>query len=630
MSNATLREVSEAWERLRQQPVQAMHEAFELACQALALGHPTLACEILREPSRQADAPAQLRYTAALAQARIGGYREAEGLLAGLLGETLPEALRIDVLSLAGRIAKDQWARTAEGAQRNELGELALQRYRAAWQATGSAFPGINTATLLALTGQHQAARELALRVRQLASRDDGAQEGHWRSATLGEACVLLGDWDAAAQHYTDAVRACGQQVGHLASMRRQIKLIGRSIALPAGLLEALAAPQVVVFVGHMIDAPDCSVPRFPACLEATVATAIEARLESLQAGFGYASAACGADLLFCEAMLARGAELHLTLPFDASDFLATSVAFAGARWVERYHTVCARASSISYGVRERFLGDEALYTFAAEMMQGAALLHARELETEPLMLAVIDHDSGLRAGGTRHTMANWTGLGLRCEAIELGALRRTQPASQVRDTSIVAPVVALRSTAVRREVHSMLFADVVGYSNLAEEDTPAFLLNFLGAIALIVRDSERQPDFVNTWGDGLFMVFDTVQDAADFALRLRDAVRETEWQQHGLPAGTSIRIGMHTGPVFPAMDPLVGRPSYFGSHVVRAARIEPITAPGSVYVSAELGCVLAASGDVRFTTDYLGVQPLAKGFGQAPLYRLRRCSEAE
>jgi len=106
--------------------------------------------------------------------------------------------------------------------------------------------------------------------------------------------------------------------------------------------------------------------------------------------------------------------------------------------------------------------------------------------------------------------------------------------------------------------------------------------------------------------------------------------VRETEWQQHGLPAGTSIRIGMHTGPVFPAMDPLVGRPSYFGSHVVRAARIEPITAPGSVYVSAELGCVLAASGDVRFTTDYLGVQPLAKGFGQAPLYRLRRCSEAE
>lgn len=630
MSNATLRDVSEAWDRMRLQAEPSLREAFELADRALALGHPTLACEILREPSRRSDAPAPLRYTAALAQARIGGYREAERLLADLLGEPLPDALRIDALSLAGRIAKDQWARTAEGPLRDKLGALALQRYRAAWEATGSAFPGINTATLLALTGQPEAARELALRVHELANRDEGAQEGHWRSATLGEACVLLGDWDAATRHYADAVHACGKQVGHIASMRRQLKLIGRSIALPASLLTALSSPQVVVFAGHMIDAPDCAEPRFPASMEAAVAAAIGARLESLHAGFGHASAACGADILFCEAMLARGAELHLTLPFDTADFLSTSVAFAGDQWVERFHAVCTRASSIRYGVRERFLGDEALYTFAADLMQGAAVLHARELESEPLMLAVLDHNSGLRAGGTLHTVANWTGLGLHCESIDLGALRRTLPAGRVRDDSGAAPVVALRSSAVRREVHSMLFADVVGYSNLAEEDTPAFLLNFLGAIALIVRHSQRQPDFVNTWGDGLFMVFNTVRDAADFALRLRDAVRETDWQQHGLPAGTSIRIGMHTGPVFPAVDPLVGRPSYFGSHVVRAARIEPVTAPGSVYVSAELGCVLAASGDVRFTTDYLGVQPLAKGFGQAPLYRLRRHNEAE
>src|SRR5690606_29578879 len=146
-------------------------------------------------------------------------YREAERLLAGLLSEPLPDALRIDALSLAGRIAKDQWARTAEGSLRDTLGRLALQRYQAAWEATGSAFPGINTATLLALTGKPEAARELALQVHELASRDQGTQEGHWRSATLGEACVLLGDWENATRHYADAVRACGRQVGHIASM---------------------------------------------------------------------------------------------------------------------------------------------------------------------------------------------------------------------------------------------------------------------------------------------------------------------------------------------------------------------------------------------------------------------------
>lgn len=61
MSRATLRDVSEVWEHLRLQPVQGMSEAIEMARQALALGHPTLACEILREPSRERDAPALLR-----------------------------------------------------------------------------------------------------------------------------------------------------------------------------------------------------------------------------------------------------------------------------------------------------------------------------------------------------------------------------------------------------------------------------------------------------------------------------------------------------------------------------------------------------------------------------------------
>lgn len=175
-----------------------------------------------------------------------------------------------------------------------------------------------------------------------------------------------------------------------------------------------------------------------------------------------------------------------------------------------------------------------------------------------------------------------------------------------------------------------MLFADVVGFSKLAEEDTPAFVLNFFGAIAEIVRHSERKPAFVNTWGDGLFMVFNDVDDGATFALQLCDAVRRTDWPAYGLPEGTSIRIGMHTGPVFQALDPLIQRLNYFGSHVNRAARIEPVAAPGSVYASSELAFVLAASGSAHFVTDYLGLLPLAKGFGSSALYRLRRADEAE
>jgi hypothetical protein len=52
--------------------------------------------------------------------------------------------------------------------------------------------------------------------------------------------------------------------------------------------------------------------------------------------------------------------------------------------------------------------------------------------------------------------------------------------------------------------------------------------------------------------------------------------------------------------------------------------------APGSVYASSELAFVLAASGNAAFVTDYLGLLPLAKGFGSSALYRLRRADEAE
>jgi class 3 adenylate cyclase len=175
-----------------------------------------------------------------------------------------------------------------------------------------------------------------------------------------------------------------------------------------------------------------------------------------------------------------------------------------------------------------------------------------------------------------------------------------------------------------------MLFADMVGFSRLNEEDTPSFLVHFLGAIAEMLQHCGAPPSFVNTWGDGLFMVFDEVETGVEFALRLRDAVLDTDWPARGLPAGTSLRIGMHTGPVFEAPDPLIGRANYFGSHVVRAARIEPVAVPGAVYVSAELAYQLAASGANQFATDYLGVLPLAKSYGTGPLYRLRRAEEAE
>jgi len=79
-----------------------------------------------------------------------------------------------------------------------------------------------------------------------------------------------------------------------------------------------------------------------------------------------------------------------------------------------------------------------------------------------------------------------------------------------------------------------------------------------------------------NTWGDGLYFVFSNVREAGQFALDLRDAVRDSDWSKHGLPS-LNLRIGLHAGPVYSCCDPVTQHTTYIGANVSRAARIEPV-----------------------------------------------------
>jgi class 3 adenylate cyclase len=64
---------------------------------------------------------------------------------------------------------------------------------------------------------------------------------------------------------------------------------------------------------------------------------------------------------------------------------------------------------------------------------------------------------------------------------------------------------------------------------------------------------------------------------------------------------------------------------TYTGSHVSRAARIEPITPPGQVYCSQEFAAVSEAENMQEFRCVYVGQTPLAKGFGTFATFRVSR-----
>lgn len=110
------------------------------------------------------------------------------------------------------------------------------------------------------------------------------------------------------------------------------------------------APRNVLLFSGHMIDAPGREQPRFPASNEPIAADAIGKLLDSTDIGasssdLAICGGACGGDLLFAEACLARGTALELYIPFDEPAFLTESVDFADADWRQRYFAAKAKAA---------------------------------------------------------------------------------------------------------------------------------------------------------------------------------------------------------------------------------------------------------------------------------------------
>ncbi len=92
------------------------------------------------------------------------------------------------------------------------------------------------------------------------------------------------------------------------------------------------------------------------------------------------------------------------------------------------------------------------------------------------------------------------------------------------------------------------------------------------------------------------------------------------------MPDFLALRIGAHFGPVWEREDPVLHHPSFFGAHVSRAARIEPVAIPGSVFVSEPFAARLAL---IRpgFGFEYVGERQAAKSYGALRMYLLNRIS---
>jgi hypothetical protein len=598
--------------------------ALAAARESLHAGRLMEAVDDARELLAAEPGNAEALYLEALALSRLGSVTVAAEILRKLLArEDLAIALRADALALHGRLLKDGAAAAAKNLA--SLAAEASAPYEEALQLAPSAFFAVNAATLQCLAGNRERGETLARDALRLAGAP-GADHDHWRAATQGECCVLLGDADAARRHYREARARAARRYGDVASMRRQLRLLARAIPGAAEMLAELPVPKVVAFTGHMLDAAGRAPARFPPAAEPAVAAAIESWLDATGEMIGYSQAACGGDILFLEALQRRGHENHVTLPCAKQDYVEQSVAFAGPSWVARFDRALAAATSVGYATAEAYLGDEILFEHASRFIDGRALVRARELEGEALMLALLDAAASGASGGALHTLEEWRRAGHGTHLLDLSALRRGLPADRPSTRAAAAAAPAGPARRLGRRICGIAFCDVRGYSRVTEEYSPRFQERFLGEARAVIDTLGDQFLTAQTAGDGIYATFASVPALAEFCLALRERVGRIDWTDFGMPRDTNVRVAAHCGP---ADDPVTRQPNFCGTHVSRTARIEPVVTPGEVFATEVVAAYLALQAPRDYRCDYLGVLPLAKGFGAAPLYRLRRAGDA-
>ena len=563
-----------------------------------------------------------LQQRMALALAQMGSAHRAQAILKTL---EVKDPTNRETLSILGRTYKDQWCADPANEQ---LLRQAFEYYNRAFEVQPpDSYPGINAATIALLLKETDKARRIAEGVLEICQRQP---DDYWKHATVAEALVVLGDTDGAKRAYQAAVETEKDNLRAFSSTRKQARALSRQLYGQADTFDAcFPIPKLVVFSGHMIDAPDRRTPRFPPQKEAEVKALLEKQLAAMNAGIGFSSAASGSDILFAEAMLARGGTIHLVLPWPAEEFVKTSVALAGNEaWIERFEHVLARAASIRILGQLYMPGSATGFEYCNLAMNGLARIFARSLDLEITPLAVWDGYTGA-PGGTGSFVRYWRNHGSQVKVIPIA----TKPPSMLMESETF-DVDASNSddefeawvrASGRQEIKAIMFADVVGYSKLPETVIPKYVAQFNQRVSRLIAESSAAPINCNTWGDGLFFVFNGVEDAGNFALDLRDLVLSTDWVDLGLPHRLSIRIGIHAGPVYVNFDPVVRQISFTGAHVSRAARIEPIAHEGEVFTSEEFAALAAADQSKGFSCDLVGTTALAKSYGLFRVYSLER-----
>ena len=138
-----------------------------------------------------------------------------------------------------------------------------------------------------------------------------------------------------------------------------------------------------------------------------------------------------------------------------------------------------------------------------------------------------------------------------------------------------------------------------------------------------------------NTWGDAVVAVFTSAVAAVTFCTAVRRIFRDETWDVEEFN-DLRPRIALHNTLLHSGTDPIrsIQKSHFYGSGLVKPARLEPVVEAGYVWVTAEAFSTLREAIDRHEIRGYIlksiGRRELDKGAGQVDIYCLLEETERE
>jgi hypothetical protein len=541
----------------------------------------------------------KLILSSALASARCGAVDQAQQILADK--ERVLSGTH-EYFSLLGRTHKDLWKlsgdrRDLEESYRYYYQDYLLEKDRAPELAP---FPGANSASMALLLAKTDTARRIS---REVLALLEGRASDYWAQVTHAECELVLGEVEASRERYRTAAATSPQPYANLMTTRAQARLVLRALGIePNSFDGCFPIPRVACFSGHRLDEYDREEPRFPVEVAETVKDRIREAAKQLGIGFGYSSAANGADILFLEVMQesqtehgAQPRETYVNLPVEEADFIRMSVRHpSSSEWIERFGAVLNGATEItrtSSGLPPSGI----VFEYANRLSFGAAAHKARELDTELIVLAVWDGQRQDRPGGTGDLIRMAARAGTRIEVIS----PRGEPAAvlpydaeEVHSSPVHAPDEAI--------VHALAF------SVRAENETAT-----AESIATILATC--RPFTTDVHGRCYHLFFETAGSAAATAFALLSGIAPQIQQS----------LGLHSLPVKKRMHPVSGTTVFSAELIEKTARLAALDPAAQIYATMGFAALSEQNARGELRCEFLGHRILGHDGNSEAIFRV-------